>query len=233
MARLARSTVIGYPHQVTQRGNYEQSVFEADADFQHYLAWLREYATRYSVEIWAYCLMRNHVHFICVPKADGVARPCFQQLHMRYAQYFHGKKGRDRSPMEGKVPLVHAGRPKRFRGGPLHREQSRPGGTRRAGRGLSLVERPSPCLGRTRSDHHGRLFSERTRSRIGGRIWLARGDDPILTRTWCNLKTGRPAGDDGICKASRRSWGDGWSLCHVEGRGRKVPMNASGVRLNR
>ena len=40
MPRLSRSTVIGYPHQVTQRGNYEQTVFETDEDFRLYLAWL-------------------------------------------------------------------------------------------------------------------------------------------------------------------------------------------------
>jgi hypothetical protein len=41
MARLARSIVLGYPHQVTQRGNYEQVVFEEDADYRRYLNWLR------------------------------------------------------------------------------------------------------------------------------------------------------------------------------------------------
>ena len=71
MARLARSTVIGYPHQVTQRGNYEQTVFEEDADYRRYLEWLREYFARFYLEIWAFCLMPNHVHFICVPKAEG------------------------------------------------------------------------------------------------------------------------------------------------------------------
>jgi putative transposase len=93
VARLARSTVIGYPHQVTQRGNYEQTVFEEVADFQQYLLRLREYMVRYSIEIWAYCLMRNHIHFVCVPKAENALSRAFNALHMRYAQYFNGKKG--------------------------------------------------------------------------------------------------------------------------------------------
>jgi putative transposase len=92
MARLARSTVIGYPHHVVQRGNYDQAVFETDADYRRYLDWLREYAVRYSVDIWAYCLMPNHVHFICVPKADGALARTFNTTHMRYAQYFNGKR---------------------------------------------------------------------------------------------------------------------------------------------
>lgn len=93
MARLARLTLSGYPHQVTQRGNYGQRVFEEEADFRQYLTWVGEYAIRYSIDIWAYCLMPNHVHFVCVPKLDGALASGFNALHMRYAQYFHKKKG--------------------------------------------------------------------------------------------------------------------------------------------
>jgi putative transposase len=92
MARLARSTVSGYPHHVVQRGNYDQLVFETDTDYRRYLDWLREYTVRYGVDIWAYCLMPNHVHFICVPKADGALARTFNTTHMRYAQYFNGKR---------------------------------------------------------------------------------------------------------------------------------------------
>ena len=92
MARLARSTVAGYPHHVVQRGNYDQPVFDTDGDYRRYLDWLGEYAPRYEVEIWAYCLMPNHVHLICVPKTEDSLARAFNTLHMRYAQYFNGKR---------------------------------------------------------------------------------------------------------------------------------------------
>src|SRR5512141_1392391 len=92
MARLARSTVAGYPHHVVQRGNSDQPVFETDADYRRYLDWLREYAPRYAVDIWAYCLMPNHVHFICVPNAEGALARAFNTMHMRYAQYFNSRR---------------------------------------------------------------------------------------------------------------------------------------------
>jgi len=92
MARLARSIILGYPHHVTQRGNYDQPVFEAEADYRHYLDWLREYTERYNIDIWAYCLMPNHVHFVCVPKAEDALARAFNTLHMRYAQYSNGKR---------------------------------------------------------------------------------------------------------------------------------------------
>jgi putative transposase len=93
MTRLARSTIIGYPHLVCQEGNYGQTVFDDHGDFQRYLAWLAEYFGRYSIGIWAYCLMRNHVDFICVPRSEEALARGFNTLHMRYAQYFHAKKG--------------------------------------------------------------------------------------------------------------------------------------------
>lgn len=53
-------------HHVTQRGNYRQAVFESDNDRRQYLEWVLLYAQRYGTEVWAYCLMSNHVHFIAL-----------------------------------------------------------------------------------------------------------------------------------------------------------------------
>src|SRR5512143_331747 len=89
MARLARSTVLGYPHRVVQRGCHDQTVFESDEDRLRYLDWLAQYAERYGVDIWAYCLMPSHVHFICVPKMEGAVARAFNATHMRYAQSFN------------------------------------------------------------------------------------------------------------------------------------------------
>lgn len=92
MARLARTVAEGYPHHVTQRGNYRQTVFETDGDYLRYLEWLKEYGKKYGVTLWAYCLMPNHVHFVCVPeKEDSLART-FNTLHMRYSQYVNRRR---------------------------------------------------------------------------------------------------------------------------------------------
>ncbi len=86
MARSARVVAPGYPHHVTQRGNYGQDVFLCDADRDRYLHWLAHYARQYGVSFWAWCLMRNHVHLVAVPQvADSLSRT-FNQAHMRYAQ---------------------------------------------------------------------------------------------------------------------------------------------------
>jgi putative transposase len=93
MPRVARITAIGYPHHVTQRGNYRQRVFKSQNDYKQYLFWLKEYSDKNALDVWAYCLMSNHVHFVCVPQnSDALART-FNTLHMRYAQYVNKKQG--------------------------------------------------------------------------------------------------------------------------------------------
>jgi len=92
MPRVARIIAKNYPYHITQRGNYRQTVFESDTDYRRYLAWLKEYSERYSLDVWAYCLMNNHVHLICVPRHDNSLARTLNTLHMRYSQYYNRKK---------------------------------------------------------------------------------------------------------------------------------------------
>ena len=89
MPRMKRIVEAGYPHHITQRGNYQQPVFEEDDDYSQYLEWLRKYSIKYSLEIWAYCLMTNHVHFVCVPQREDSLAFTFNTLHMRHAQFIN------------------------------------------------------------------------------------------------------------------------------------------------
>jgi putative transposase len=91
MPRIARAVAVGYPHHVTQRGNYRQTVFETDKDYLQYMEWLRVYSEKYSLKIWAYCLMKNHVHFIAVPMEHHSLAKTFNTLHMRYSQYVNAR----------------------------------------------------------------------------------------------------------------------------------------------
>jgi putative transposase len=92
MPRIARTVAPGYPHHVTQRGNYQQPVFDDDDDFDRYLEWLQEYSNKCALKVWAYCLMTNHVHFVCVPEREDSLARTFNTLHMRYAQYLNHKR---------------------------------------------------------------------------------------------------------------------------------------------
>lgn len=93
MPRISRPVAVGYPHHITQRGNYRQTVFESDDDYLQYLQWLQQYSRKYSLKIWAYCLMSNHVHFIAVPMENASLAKTFHVLHMRYSQYINQNRG--------------------------------------------------------------------------------------------------------------------------------------------
>jgi putative transposase len=86
MARLARVVVPGMPHHVIQRGNRRQDVFFYDEDRVAYLSLLQRACQRYGVTVWAYCLMRNHVHVIAVPEREDSLARGFSDAHVRYTR---------------------------------------------------------------------------------------------------------------------------------------------------
>ena len=85
MSRIARVVIPDMPHHVTQRGNRQMDVFFSDSDRQDYLALLHEMAQRYSLRIWAYCLMTNHVHFVVVPQTELALARTFRDTHQTYS----------------------------------------------------------------------------------------------------------------------------------------------------
>ena len=84
MARLARVVIPGVPHHVTQRGNRRDRTFFEDADYALYRDLLGEAAGKAGAEVWAYCLMPNHVHVILTPSDPDGLRRTFAELHRRY-----------------------------------------------------------------------------------------------------------------------------------------------------
>jgi putative transposase len=93
MARLARFVVPGLPHHVTQRGNQGQRVFFDDRQYGWYLRLISDAATRAQADIWAYCLMPNHVHFVVAPQTEDGLRRTFSGPHKRYAAAVNERRG--------------------------------------------------------------------------------------------------------------------------------------------
>jgi putative transposase len=86
MGRLARIVVSGIPHHVVQRGNRRMDVFFSDADREQYIDFLSSACEKYGVDIWSWCLMSNHVHFIAVPKQEDSLAKCFSDAHVKYTR---------------------------------------------------------------------------------------------------------------------------------------------------
>ena len=97
MARMGRVVVPGLPHHVTQRGNRREPVFFAVDDYRLYRRLIAAAARGANAEIWAYCLMPNHVHLIVTPTgADGLrATFKFARASLAAADTVKGGAGAD------------------------------------------------------------------------------------------------------------------------------------------
>jgi putative transposase len=91
MPRIARIIASGYPHHITQRGNNRATVFFDDEDRQTYLNLLINYTQKHRIQIWAYCLMSNHIHLLAVPETDKSLARGIGLTNQVYTQYLNRK----------------------------------------------------------------------------------------------------------------------------------------------
>jgi putative transposase len=87
LPRLARVVLPGLPYHITHRGNRRQDVFFRQQDCRTYKRWLGEYAERYGLEVWSYCLMTNHVHLLVVARRSDSLAMAIGRTHGRFAQW--------------------------------------------------------------------------------------------------------------------------------------------------
>jgi len=91
MPRTFRAVAVGYPHHVTQRGNNREQVFFDDQDRRTYLDYLNKYATKYRIDIWAYCLMSSHIHVLAVPQVPESLAFGIGLVNQNYTRYINRK----------------------------------------------------------------------------------------------------------------------------------------------
>ena len=89
--RPPRLVVPGCAHHVTQRGVRKSPTFYDDSDHLVYLRLLREACTAKKVEIYAYCLMQNHVHLVASPATEKGLSDALRDTHAVYSRYFNTK----------------------------------------------------------------------------------------------------------------------------------------------
>ena len=92
MPRLPRVVLPGIPHHVTQRGNNRGQTFFEDSDYALYLDLLAASAERARTEVWAYCLMPNHVHIVLTPSDEYGLSRTFGEVHRRYTGYINARR---------------------------------------------------------------------------------------------------------------------------------------------
>ena len=145
MARIARVVVPSLPHHVTQRGNRREPVFFGAGGYQLYRQLIAAAAARRAgAEVWAYCLMPNHVHLIVTPTNHDGLRATFAEAHCRYTGAINARFQWTGRLFQGCFGAVAAP----AGGNALHRAQSGGRGAREPCRGLAMVKRSRPSRGR-------------------------------------------------------------------------------------
>jgi putative transposase len=200
MPRIARAVLAGYPHHVTQRGNYGQTVFDQEEDQRVYLEWLCEYKARHGLKVWAWCLMDNHVHLVAVPERQGSLGQTLHSAHMRYANYLNRKRGAVGHLWQGRfyscvLDDEHLWAAIRY----VERNPVRAGVVERAEEYRWSSAR-AHLSGRSDGVLDGRVEWNRAVTAVGDWSgWLGQPEEHgKLQRLRSHTRTGRPLGDDGF-----------------------------------
>lgn len=91
MPRRKRSCTDVY--HVVARGNNRQDIFLNNSDKKYIMALIKEKSEKYEVQIYAYCIMSNHLHILL--KADfSDLSLCMKQINHTYAIYYNVKYGK-------------------------------------------------------------------------------------------------------------------------------------------
>lgn len=102
MPRMARVALPHYPHHIVQRGHNRQVIFAEPLDYLRYIETLREFKERFGVEVYAFCLMTNHVHLLLSPRESSSLAKLMKRLGGRQTRYCNRLEGRTGTLWEGR-----------------------------------------------------------------------------------------------------------------------------------
>ena len=90
MGREIRVHCPGLVFHVVNRGNNRQAVFLEPDDQKHYLGCLYHYKKKYGFELFAFCLMTNHVHLL-IRVCDKSISKIMQSIAVGYSRWYNFK----------------------------------------------------------------------------------------------------------------------------------------------
>lgn len=102
MARKARIISPGSPMYVTAFGKKELKIFAADEMKLNFLAWLRDAAKTYQLNIHAYSILPNHFEMLASPMDTMSLARTMQSLCRRFTQKYNQNHSRSGSVWQGR-----------------------------------------------------------------------------------------------------------------------------------
>ncbi len=87
MARNAREIESSIPYHITHRGKSKEKVFFEANDYEKYIELLSINSKKYNIDVWAYCLMPNHIHLIVTSGSKENLSLALQQTTRSYTYW--------------------------------------------------------------------------------------------------------------------------------------------------
>lgn len=91
MANMKRVLIQNACYHLITRGNQKQKIFRSSEDYLLYLSLLKKFKRKYGFQVYAYCLMPNHVHILGEIKNPPFLSKFMHDLNRVYTQYFNSK----------------------------------------------------------------------------------------------------------------------------------------------
>ncbi len=114
MPRKPRLLLSKSYYHITARGNNKNNVFKESNDYFFYLNLIRKYKKKNPFDIYHYCLMSNHVHFL-VKTRDAFGFSSFMKnISLAYCYYFKSKYGWTGHFWQGRYDSQSVGKDKYF-----------------------------------------------------------------------------------------------------------------------
>jgi putative transposase len=90
MPRIGRQETVydNSVHHVVQRGLNRQQVFKEQVDYEKFKLLMKRYISEYQVQIYNYCIMPNHVHFLVRITQCLVLARFMKVLFLAYSSYY-------------------------------------------------------------------------------------------------------------------------------------------------
>ena len=80
-------------YHIIARGNNQHTIFEKREDFLYYLDLIRKYKSEHPFDIFHYCLMPNHVHFLIKTNRASDFSTFMKKLNLAYFHHYRQSYG--------------------------------------------------------------------------------------------------------------------------------------------
>lgn len=80
-------------YHIILRSINQHIIFEEDSDYQKFLLILLDCKTNFNIDIYAYCLMDNHIHLMLHSNPENLS-PFFQSVGARFVRWYNKKYSR-------------------------------------------------------------------------------------------------------------------------------------------